>query len=278
VSFRAGRGRMGLAGDSGRGEPWSASSGGAVRRRPGAGSSSLGSSTVIAVRRVVLLHSALGDSRLWRDQVEALSRRFEVVAPDLPGFGEEAVPEEPFSFVDRVAGLLPAALVGNSFGGAVALRTAMARPDDVDRLVLVASSVPGWRFGDEMQAYFAAEEAALEAGDLEWATELNLEFWVAPEQHDLVRPLQRRAFELQTEHDTPEVLWPEESPLSSVLVPTLVIVGERDRADFRAIARHLAEQIPDARLVEVPDAGHLVGVDQPEALNGLLLEFLGDDG
>ncbi len=57
-------------------------------------------------------------------------------------------------------------------------------------------------------------------------------------------------------------------------MPTLVVVGENDKGDFQAIAEHLAEQIPDATLVTVPGAGHLVGVDQPDALNALLLEFL----
>jgi len=225
----------------------------------------------------VLIHSALGDSRLWRPQIDALRGRFEVVALDLPGWGEEPVPAEAFSFVDRAAALLPAALVGNSFGGAVALSTALAHGDDVRRLVLVAPSLPGWDFGDEMRAYFAAEEAALEAGDLDQATELNLEFWVAPAHHDLVRPLQRRAFELQTATDEPEVHWPANEPLSSLQMPTLVVIGERDKEDLRAIARHLSEQIPNARLVEVPHAGHLVGVEQPEQLNRLLLEFLAEE-
>jgi pimeloyl-ACP methyl ester carboxylesterase len=140
--------------------------------------------------RVVLLHSALGDSRLWRRQVEALSPDHEVIAPDLPGWGTEPLPELPFSFVERVAAHLPAALVGNSFGGAVALRTALANPGRVPRLVLIDSGLPAWDWTEEMRDHFAREEAAFEAGDLEGATELNLEFWVAPEHRDEVRPQQ----------------------------------------------------------------------------------------
>jgi 3-oxoadipate enol-lactonase len=230
------------------------------------------------VDRVILLHSGLGDSSLWRPQVEALRSQFEIVAPDLPGFGSEPVPDQAFSFVDRVAALLPAMIVGSSFGGMVAIHTALAHPREVERLVLVAPALRGWSFGEEMRAYFEAEEAALEAGDLVGATELNLQFWVAPEHHDLVRPLQRRAFELQAAaHNEPEVLWPAEQPLSSLEMPTLVVVGERDRVDFRAIAQHVSEQIPAARLVEVPGAGHLVGLEQSDALNRLLLEFLAKD-
>ena len=117
------------------------------------------------MKRVVLLHSALGDSRLWRRQIPVLEERFEVVAPDLPGYGTEPMPREAFSFVDRVAELLPALLVGNSFGGAVALQTALAHQDRVEKLVLVGSGFPGWSFGEEMTANWQEEQAALEAGD-----------------------------------------------------------------------------------------------------------------
>ena len=226
------------------------------------------------VSKVVLLHSALGDSRLWHRQVEALRPGFDVVTPDLPGWGTTPLPTEPFSIVDVVAAELPAVLVGNSFGGAVALRTALAHPEEVEKLVLVGAGLPAWDWTEEMRDYFAAEEEAIDAGDLDAATEINLQFWVAPEHRDEVRPQQRRALELQTAHEEPEVLWPELTPLSSLPMPTLVVVGEDDKADFLAIAQHLAEEIPDADLVLVPGAGHLVGIDQPEELNALLLEFL----
>ena len=229
------------------------------------------------MRKVVLLHSALGDSRLWRRQIEILRSDFEVVAPDLPGWGATPLPTEPFSFVDFVAAELPAVLVGNSFGGAVALRTALAHQDRVERLVLVGAGLPAWDWTEEMRDYFTAEEAAIEAGDLDAATEINLEFWVAPAHRDEVRPQQRRALELQTAHEEPEVRWPEMAPLSTLRIPTLVVVGEDDKADFLAIAQHLAEEIPDADLAVVPGAGHLVGIDQPEELNALVLEFLAED-
>ncbi|HUK98645.1 MAG TPA: alpha/beta fold hydrolase [Gaiellaceae bacterium] len=225
-------------------------------------------------RRVVLLHSAVGDSRQWSRQAAALGDRFDVVAPDLPGFGTEPMPAEPFSFVDRVVGLLPASLVGNSFGGAIALRTALASPELVDRLVLVGSGLPDWEWSEEMRDYVAREEEAVRRGDLDAAAEINLEFWLEPEHRDELRPQQRRSLELQTAHAEPEVLWPELPPLESLAVPTLVVVGDRDKEDFQQIARHIAATVPGARLEVVPGAGHLVGVDRPDELNRLLFEFL----
>jgi 3-oxoadipate enol-lactonase len=198
------------------------------------------------------------------------------VAPDLPGWGETPLPTEPFSFVDAVAEHLPAALVGNSFGGMVALRTALAHPKEISKLVLVGAGFPAWDFTEEMKEYWEREYEAIESGDLEAATQLNLDFWVDPVFHEEVRPQQRRALELQSAHEEPELLWPELKPLKSLKMPTLVVVGADDKPDFQKIAQHFAEEIPDADLAIVPGAGHLVGVEQPEELNALLLEFLGD--
>ena len=225
-------------------------------------------------RRVVLLHSAIGDSRQWSRQVVALRDRFDVVTPDLPGFGTEPMPTEPFSFVDRVAALLPASLVGNSMGGGIALRVALTHPDRVDRLVLVAAGLPDWDWSHEIRDYWDREAEAFDRGDLDAATEANLEFWIAPEHRDEVRPWQRRAMELQSAHEEPEVLWPDLPPLSSLSVPTLVVVGDRDVSDFRAIAEHVAATVAGAQLEVVAGAGHLVGIDRPDELNRLLLDFL----
>jgi pimeloyl-ACP methyl ester carboxylesterase len=225
-------------------------------------------------QRVLLLHSAVGDSRQWRRQVEALRERFDVAAPDLPGFGTEPEPTEPFSYVDRLADLLPAAVVGNSMGGGIALRLALTRPELVDKLVLVASGIPDWEWSQELRDYWARETEAFDRGDLDAATEVNMEFWIAPEHRDELRPQQRRAMELQSEHEDPEILWPELPPLETLSVPTLVVVGDRDKEDFQRIAEHVAARVPGARLEVIAGAGHVVGVDRPDELNRLLLEFL----
>ncbi|NJP31477.1 alpha/beta fold hydrolase [Micromonospora sp. HSS6-12] len=92
---------------------------------------------------------------MWREQVDALASRHRVIALDLRGYGESELPPAPFANHDDVAGLLDAlgieraALVGWSFGGAVAIDTALAHPDRVTALALLGAAVSGNRWSDE---------------------------------------------------------------------------------------------------------------------------------
>jgi 3-oxoadipate enol-lactonase len=225
--------------------------------------------------RIVLIHSAVTDSRMWERQAALLAGRgFEVVAPDLPGFGSEPVPPEPFSFVDRIASLLPAFVVGNSFGGRIALETALAHPNGVRRLVLVAPALASHDWSEDMRSYWSAEDELLESGDVDGATELTLSHFVLPHVHDLVRPMQRRAYELQLAAPEVDVRWPEPRPLSELATPTLVVVGEHDRPDFCAISERIAREAPDARLEVIAGARHLPSLESPDEFDRLLVGFL----
>jgi 3-oxoadipate enol-lactonase len=224
---------------------------------------------------VLLIHAGVCDSRQWARQLALLP---EAIAPDLPGFGETPEPEGEFSVVDDLAALLdgPAAVVGNSLGGRVALQLALARPDLVERLLLVSPGLPSHDWSPGVRACWEAEEAAVERGDLDAAVEVCVEFWAQPHVRDIVRPMQRRALELQV--GAPE---PQERPgpafePAAVRCRTLIAVGENDVSDFHEIGERLAGEIPGARLVTVPSAGHLPNLEAPEAFDRLLLEFLED--
>lgn len=242
------------------------------------------------MRTVLLLHAGIADSRMWKPQAEALrGAGFEVLAPDLRGFGERQLEPAPFSNVRDAEALLKAsaAVVGASLGGRVALELAVLRPDLVERLVLIAPGLPGWPWSDETRAGWAEEEAAFEEGDFETAAEASLRLWVdgprrAPDEVDpalraAVREMIIRSFELQQGVDADE-----ESPLEPAInerlgeigCPTLVLVGDEDIQDMQGIASHVAASIAEARLVTIPGASHLPSLERPGAVTPILLDFL----
>jgi len=116
--------------------------------------------------RVVFIHSAVGAARMWERQVELLRGRFDPVAVDLPGWGERPFPAEPFSFVEVLAELLPAILVGNSFGGRIALETALLHPDRVRKLMLVSPAPRDHEWSDDQRAFGQREERGDRGGEL----------------------------------------------------------------------------------------------------------------
>jgi 3-oxoadipate enol-lactonase len=235
---------------------------------------------------VLLLHAGIADSRMWAPQVEALETAgHSVTAPDLPGYGETALEPGTIDYVDHVAGLLdgPSAVVGASFGGLVALELAVGRPELVERLALVGSSIGAWEWSAAAQAGFAEEEAALERGDLAGAAAQQARMWLAEDAEPAVRELTEtmtlRSYELQLPlEDDVQASWPEPRAaerLGQVGARTLVLVGTADADDVQAIARKLAAEIPGARRETIAGAGHLPSLERPVELNRLLLDFLG---
>jgi 3-oxoadipate enol-lactonase len=243
---------------------------------------------------VVLVHEAIADRRMWEPQWSTFPPLHRTVRYDMRGFGETPISPGSFSHARDLVGLLerlalgPAAIVGGSLGGRVALEVAVARPELVSALVLVDPGLPGHDWTEETQAGWAEEEAALERGDLDAAVELNLRMWVDgpgrtpadvdAEVRERVAVMQRRAFELQLP------VWDEaeEEPLvpdlaervTEIGVPTLIVVGEEDRPDMHAIADRLAASIPHAQRATIPATAHIPSLERPEDFDRIVLEFL----
>jgi pimeloyl-ACP methyl ester carboxylesterase len=163
-------------------------------------------------------------------------------------------------------------LVGNSFGGLVALETALAHPDSVEKLVLVDTASRDHDWSAQIRAYWEQEEQLLEEGRLDEATDLTLATFAMPHVHDTLRPMQRRAYELQSESSEP--LWPPPQPVRALPMPTLVLVGEHDLPDFHEIGRRIADEAPHARFELVPQAKHVPSLEAPAAFDALQLDFL----
>jgi 3-oxoadipate enol-lactonase len=234
---------------------------------------------------VLLLHAGIADRRMWEPQVEALETAgHRALAADLPGFGDAALEPGTIAYVDHAASLLdaPAAVVGCSFGGRIAIELAAARPDLVERLVLIGAGLGSWKWSESAQAGFAEEEEAIERGELEAAAEQQARMWLAddaaPEVRELTEAMTLRSYEQQLPVEgAVKAVWPDvaaEKRLGDIGAPTLVVVGSEDLDDIKSIAEKLAAGIPGARLVTIEGAGHLPSLERPAELNELLLDFL----
>ena len=237
---------------------------------------------------LVLIHSGVTDRRMWSDHLEPLGAAgYRVVAIDLPGFGDAELPpgeqapwQDVLGAMDEL-GIERAALVGNSMGGAVALRVALVAPERISTLVLVSAPPPGLEPSPELKAVWQAEEDALERGDVDGAVAAVVDGWTLPDApqalRDQVATMQRRIFELGLEAEfaeAPDPLDEDPARMGEIQAPTLVAVGARDMSDFLDGAKAMAEQIPNARLEVIEQAGHLSPLETPERFRVLVLGFL----
>jgi pimeloyl-ACP methyl ester carboxylesterase len=227
---------------------------------------------------------------MFERSADALSSQFRVVTWDQRGHGRSDSPADPDAYsldttMDDMAALLDGqvsgrrgvgpedvgrgVLVGHSLGGYLSLEFARRYPERVEALVLVGAG-PGFRDDDARANWnrFTARIAdrAEERGMAALANERDLH----GDRHTSVDGLVRSARGVLPQ-DGSAVL----DSLPSISVPALVIVGEHD-AQFRASADHMAAKIPDSRLVVLPDAGHSINVEQPQAFEAAVVAFLHD--
>jgi 3-oxoadipate enol-lactonase len=232
----------------------------------------------------VLLHAGIADSRMYRRQLETLApaRAF-----DLPGFGQG--PPEPDvldyrAFVRDRLPKEPVVLVGTSLGARIALELALESPEHVAALVLVGPGIDGHEWSQELRAFGAEEDAALERGDLDAAVDANVKLWLAdaaePEVRALVADMQRKAFERQVGHEVQGVPLdpPASARLGEVGVPTLVVTGDEDVRDIHKIADKLAAEIPGAERAHIAGAGHLPSLERADEFDRIVLAFLAKHG
>ncbi|MEV0829527.1 alpha/beta fold hydrolase [Nonomuraea rubra] len=231
---------------------------------------------------VVLLHSTATDSGMWDAQEAALAERFRVIKVDFRGYGRTPYQaDKPYSDAGDVAEVLAAlgvsrpAVVASSGAGRVALELATAGL--AGRLVLL-NPLSTLEPTPDLRAYWAEENRLLEAGDVQGAAELNARTLLGPEAGEeawqRLVAMQRHAFEVQLAADPePEQFEGEVRP-AEIDVPALVVAGAHDLPYFLESARHLVGELPQARLVELPWAGHLPALERPEEINALLLDYL----
>lgn len=240
---------------------------------------------------VLLLHAFPFNSAMWSYQVEALAPHFRVVAPDLPGFGQSP-PGDPASadlsaWADLLAHLVieldlgRVHVVGLSMGGYLAMEFLRTHADLATSVVL-ADTRPKADDSEIWQRRTDQQTQLREGDPLENLAKPLSESLLAstslarPELVSYVQQLMlansREGWigALEAMKNRSDSL----STLRNLELPTLVIVGESDRVTPLVEATLIQSLVTDAELVEIPDAGHLPPLENPDAFDDVLLEFL----
>ena len=236
---------------------------------------------------VVLAHGFTQTARSW-ETFEALLRAampdVETVAVDLPGHGDSSASPDADLWASAehlVAQGGPGTYVGYSMGGRVALHAALTHPDHVRALVLIGATA-GLDDPAERQARRDADERLADHIESVGVPTFIDEWLANPLFAGLTDATAQRSDRLRntaaglsaslraTGTGTQTPLWDR---LGEIAGPVLVLVGERD-TKFTELGRRLTDGIPDAQLVVVPDAGHSVHLEQPEATVAALTAWL----
>ncbi len=226
---------------------------------------------------LVLVHGAGGNHLHWPAELRRLHGAT-VYALDLPGHGRsggqgcDTIGDYAQAIIEflNTTGIEQPIIVGHSMGGAIALTLALYFPTRVAGLVLMATG-----------ARLRVAPAILDGmcSNFEGSVELIIRFAWSPETKPALTELGRQAL-LET---SPDVLLGDFSAcnrfdvmerLGEIEHPTLVIAGTADQLTPSKYARFLTEHIPNARLVLVEDASHMVMLERPLEVTGAVREFL----
>ena len=242
---------------------------------------------------VVLVHGSPTSSILFRHQIAALSNHFRVIAPDLLGFGQSAAPAGGTAFREQ-AGVLRAlldhlgleryALLGHDWGGPIAMASAIQRPEQVSRLVLVNTSLrpdfrPPW-YWKPFVAPLLGELLLVHLNLFGLGLPLMMRAARDKSLHRRhVAPLRRadtRRTVLSLERLTgyAELMREVVDALPRMQVPTLILWGEPDGYFRSPEMQRLHALIPHAELRAIPEGGHFPQEDATEVVSDALLDFL----
>jgi len=254
---------------------------------------SAGHGTLTAVRTgegsdIVLLHSLLADRHAFDPILPVLAAKHRVTLFNLPGFhGSQPTP---LSLMDAYVACLEdgfdelkigndAILIGNGFGGTVALAFAFAHPQRIAKLVVSDAAAC---FPPEGRQAFAAMAEKVAEGGLGAIAEIAAKRVFSPahlaahpqaveERKQVLLGIAPKAFRAACKILQEADLTPE---LHKIRVPTLVVCGEHDQATPPALTKAVADKIKGARYVELPGCGHCPPLEQPQQFLAAIRDFV----
>lgn len=240
---------------------------------------------------LLLVHGFPLDNTMWVGQIDGLADACRVIAPDLRGFGASSVTTETVTmeqFADDLAALLdslaisePIVFCGLSMGGYVAWQFALRHPQKLAKLIVcdtraIADSAEAAAGRLKMAEKVLAEGSQIAADAMQPKLFGPNTAAQQPQVVESTRQVMLRtkpagiAAALRGMAQRPDVT----SRLSEITVPTLVICGQHDGISPPAEMRGIADKLPNARFVEVPDVGHMAPLEAPALVNQEIRQFI----
>lgn len=239
---------------------------------------------------IVLFHSLLADQSSFDLIAQPLAQTHHVIALNLPGFGDsDFVGGKLEDIADHIAAGMKAMnlpqrpiLLGNGYGGFIALITAIRHPGIAARLVLADC---GAAFSEPGRAAFKGMSAAAKDKGLGAIADVAMRRLFAPEfqqqNPDLIADRKARflAVDVQTFHGACEALSTLDlrPSLAVVTVPVLVMVGEQDEATPPPMSRELAAGLPNAKFVELKGCAHVPQLQAPDVFMATIKDFIAEE-
>ena len=227
---------------------------------------------------LILTHGYSATGEMWAGQIAPLSQHFKVITWDMRGHGASDYPADPAAYseeatVGDIAALLDAvgaqdSVVGGlSLGGYMSLAFHRAHPERT-RALLIIDTGPGYKNDEARAGWNANAIKRAEKLEAEGLAALGGSPEVRQAQHTSAKGLANAARGMLTQRDAAVI-----SSLPEVKVPSIVIVGAND-TPFLAASDYMAAKIPGCAKAVIPDAGHAANIDQPEAFNRALMDFV----
>ncbi|MET4047576.1 MULTISPECIES: alpha/beta fold hydrolase [unclassified Rhodococcus (in: high G+C Gram-positive bacteria)] len=254
---------------------------------------------------IVLVHGLLGSNESWAGQIERLSARHRVIAPDLFGHGRSDKPSGDYSLSSHAAtirdllehlNIKSASMVGHSLGGGIVMQAVYLFPGLVERLVLVSSGGLGTEVSLLLKAAtLPGSELVLPVLASDWVRKNaesvmgQLHKWGLPVRPGASMAETWRSFKSVSDRQTREaflastraVVGPRGQTVSAKQhfekfesIPSLLIWGGKDRMIPASHADNIRREVPNSRVEIFSDAGHFPQLDEPDLFFRVLDEFL----
>ena len=241
---------------------------------------------------LVMIHGGLVDRRMWDEQFETFARQCKVIRYDARGYGLSDGPPGPYHDEEDLRRLLShlgidkSHIMGLSMGGRIAIDFALEHPEMTASLIAVGPGLSGYQFSSpEFEDYITQFRAASESGDLSQTVECALRAWtdgprrppeeVNPAVREKVRAMSMENMRPGKNLARPQ--WPDPPAidrLADIKAPTLALVGDLDMPDIHSIVDLVADGVPGAKKVVIEGAAHMVNMEQPQAFDDAVVEFL----